>query len=910
MAKLLKLYFSFVFCLLIGEFVQCKIQQNAFLSLSDELLLEKSCRMSLQEGACKCVYKWAGSRCCCVGEKIEAVPTDLPDRMTTLFLYNTSIRHIDTSVFQNYFNIESFHINLSYKLKTLNGSVFEHMQRLHKIFISNCPELTEITGTLLHKNHRLQSVTISNNPKLENVPEMVMNEHHRLTIDLFDLSGNAFKTLPSGRIRGVFAQNALFIGNQLERIESNAFQHCQFIKLNFSYNSELKKVESNAFSGILSLKELDLSGSQITELPVIGLKKTRKASIAPCSNSQENAVRYATREFERDGGGEFKSHYKEIQQRVCNREKTSMGEKFIRRKRQWDSSEFGSDKNGTFDFMVWLDELSDVNLPNLSEEEEKCKLFNFFIKPITILAFSGDELGKSIVIQRCVDTAVANFYLNITCTPQPDALNPCEDIVSYPTLRFFLWPMCIIALLGNISVWIIIAAVWQKRLRYHYFFMLNLSVADFLTGVYLAFLAIADSKTSETYYNYAVEWQTGWGCSIAGFINVFASELSIVSMFMISIEIYYNAKFAFYGKRMNALMAYGTIVVGYIYCVVVAALPLLGVSSYGASSICLPLSIESLGDQIYITAGLLTTALAFLGMIINYILINLMVRHKNVPSRTEDKQILFRTLVLIGTDMACWLPTLFFGITASNWISASYSNKCENLPHSFLSNKLLCKSDTIWKDAKRKPAKFLEKFSSKHDKTHQSQVTRFFYRHSPNNKDCRSPSSPDEEVTRLLQVTQTTSLNSTPRGSSSSSPWVRLSNGDLVGSQLGLERGPSRTSFQEHFTEHFPCSMEKKLEKKRKSIPSIPIFRLRVSAVPEMSDISESSSNSAEDYDKRTRQMHKASVTSRLAVDDALRKISQEQMLICPTMILYCLIPTTTHEYFLLTSTMKTQAKI
>lgn len=60
---------------------------------------------------------------------------------------------------------------------------------------------------------------------------MEMNEHHRLTIDLFDLSGNSIKVIPSGRIRGIFAQHALFIGNQLEEIDSNAFQNCQFIKL-------------------------------------------------------------------------------------------------------------------------------------------------------------------------------------------------------------------------------------------------------------------------------------------------------------------------------------------------------------------------------------------------------------------------------------------------------------------------------------------------------------------------------------------------------------------------------------------------------------------------------------------------------------------------------------------------------
>jgi hypothetical protein len=72
---------------------------------------------------------------------------------------------------------------------------------------------------------------INNNQKLEELPDMEMNEHHRLTIDLMDLSNNAFTSIPTNRIRGIFAQNALFTGNQLEFIEPEAFRSCQFIKL-------------------------------------------------------------------------------------------------------------------------------------------------------------------------------------------------------------------------------------------------------------------------------------------------------------------------------------------------------------------------------------------------------------------------------------------------------------------------------------------------------------------------------------------------------------------------------------------------------------------------------------------------------------------------------------------------------
>lgn len=61
-------------------------------------------------------------------------------------------------------------------------------------------------------------------------------------------------------------------------------------------------------------------------------------------------------------------------------------------------------------------------------------------------------------------------------------------------------------------------------------------------GVYLGMLAVVDVRTSDEYYNYAVEWQTGIGCKIAGFISVFASELSIMSMFLIAFEMWFNVR--------------------------------------------------------------------------------------------------------------------------------------------------------------------------------------------------------------------------------------------------------------------------------------------------------------------------------------------------------------------------------
>lgn len=42
----------------------------------------------------------------------------------------------------------------------------------------------------------------------------------------------------------------------------------------------------------------------------------------------------------------------------------------MRRKRSWETPEFKAEKNETFDFLLWLDELSDINLPNVTDDDQ------------------------------------------------------------------------------------------------------------------------------------------------------------------------------------------------------------------------------------------------------------------------------------------------------------------------------------------------------------------------------------------------------------------------------------------------------------------------------------------------------------------------------------------------------------
>ncbi|VDN29806.1 unnamed protein product, partial [Cylicostephanus goldi] len=141
-------------------------------------------------------------------------------------------------------------------------------------------------------------------------------------------------------------------------------------------------------------------------------------------------------------------------------------------------------------------------------------------------------------------------------------------------------------------------------MRVHYLFMINLAIADFITGVYLAVLAVQDVLTGDEYYRHAVGWQTGWGCGIAGFLAVFSCELSITSMFFIAFEMAYNTsclifRNAFYGQRLQFSAALGMMAGGWIFALTMASLPLIGVSSYSTASICLPLRLHNIADRVH-----------------------------------------------------------------------------------------------------------------------------------------------------------------------------------------------------------------------------------------------------------------------------------------------------------------------
>uniref|UniRef100_A0AAV2JSB0 G-protein coupled receptors family 1 profile domain-containing protein n=1 Tax=Knipowitschia caucasica TaxID=637954 RepID=A0AAV2JSB0_KNICA len=261
--------------------------------------------------------------------------------------------------------------------------------------------------------------------------------------------------------------------------------------------------------------------------------------------------------------------------------------------------------------------------------------------------------------QECLNSS------DIDCTPKTDDFNPCEDLLGFSILRCLSWIITIFAITGNLAV-LLILLISHNKLTISRFLMCNLAFADLCMGLYLMLIAFMDIHSLHEYYNHATYWQTGPGCGIAGFLTVFASELSVYTLTVISLERWHTITNAMHvNKRLKMHHVAAMMVAGWFFSLLVALLPLVGISSYGKVSICLPMDIDTPISQIYVIVILIVNVIAFIVVCYCYICIYFSVHKPQHSTRNGDTKIAKRMAVLIFTDFICMAPISFFAISAA-----------------------------------------------------------------------------------------------------------------------------------------------------------------------------------------------------------------------------------------------------
>ncbi|XP_068042658.1 follicle-stimulating hormone receptor isoform X5 [Anomalospiza imberbis] len=539
----------------------------------------------------------------CQESQVLQVPRDIPANTTELRFVLTKMRVIPKGAFTGLVDLEKIEISQNDALEVIEANVFSNLPKLHEIRIEKANNLVYIDKDAFQHLPSLRYLLISN---------------------------TGLRFLPAVHKVHSFQKVLLWLNkNGIQDIEDHAFNGTYLDELNLSDNHHLEKLPNEVFQGANGPIVLDISSTKISFLPSHGLELIKKLRARSTYNLKKLPDLSKFRSLI-EANFTYPSH-------CCA---------FTNWKRQ--KSELHpicSISHVKQDF----EEKPGKKLQRRSAAEDYISNYGIGFDPA----------------ENEFDYGLCNEVVNVACSPKPDAFNPCEDIMGYNILRVLIWFINILAITGNTVVLIILISS-QYKLTVPRFLMCNLAFADLCIGIYLLFIASVDIQTKSQYYNYAIDWQTGAGCNAAGFFTVFASELSVYTLTVITVERWHTITYAMQlHRKLRLRHAVIVMIFGWVFAFTVALLPIFGVSSYMKVSICLPMDIETPFAQAYVMFLLVLNVLAFVVICVCYTCIYFTVRNPNVVSSNSDTKIAKRMAILIFTDFLCMAPISFFAISAS-----------------------------------------------------------------------------------------------------------------------------------------------------------------------------------------------------------------------------------------------------
>lgn len=178
-------------------------------------------------------------------------------------------------------------------------------------------------------------------------------------------------------------------------------------------------------------------------------------------------------------------------------------------------------------------------------------------------------------------------------------------------------------------------------------------------------LAVVDASTLGEFRMYAIPWQMSAGCQMAGFMSVLSAELSVFTLAVITLERNYAITHAMHlNKRLSLKHAGYIMVCGWSFAILMAVLPLFGISDYRKYATCLPFETTTgVWSLTYIVFLMFINGVAFLILMGCYLKMYCAIRGSQAWN-SNDSRIAKRMALLVFTDLLCWFPIALVALTA------------------------------------------------------------------------------------------------------------------------------------------------------------------------------------------------------------------------------------------------------
>ncbi|XP_061693885.1 lutropin-choriogonadotropic hormone receptor-like [Syngnathoides biaculeatus] len=530
---------------------------------------------------------------------------------TSIVLKHLDLEELPTHAFKQLINIKAIKIYYS-TVTRIQTHAFLSIHSLREITLKNMKNLRTIEKGAFTDLPDLNYLCIFGTGVMH-FPDFSSISSSAFPFSLKMQGNMAIKNIPANSFNGMtkMTSDISLIGSGFKEINAHAFNGTFIRTLDLRYNRHLCSLPEAAFEGASGPLYLDVSYTALTSLPQTGLEQVKRLKA-----------------------------------------------------------------NSTFALkrLPPLESLAELGVAELPYASQCCAFRVWYSKhrqearknPNPFCQWIHKHFGRGIDLYKKNPQLedICPSHDGIKCTPEKDPFNPCEDLLG-PVLGNVTWIIAFLTIVANITVLVMLLFTGRK-LTISRFLICNLALADLCMGFYLMLIARMDCHSRHEYYNHAMEWQTGPGCDTSGFLTMFSSELSVYTLTVISFERWYTIINAMdLNKRLGMHHVVAIMVAGWVFSLLVAMLPLVGVSSYSKVSICLPMDIDSWVSQAYVMVVLLLNVLAFLGVCFCYVCIYHSVRKPEPANHYNDTKLAKRMAVLIFTDFLCMAPISFFAISAT-----------------------------------------------------------------------------------------------------------------------------------------------------------------------------------------------------------------------------------------------------
>ncbi|KAL6259334.1 hypothetical protein P5V15_009249 [Pogonomyrmex californicus] len=585
--------------------------------------------------------------------KIEQLTRDAlchVNNLISLDLRGNPIKEIHDQTFQNLGKLRKLILSNLKELKLfpdLNGATSLEVLRLDR------SQLKEIPPNLCHQCPKLKSFNVKSNFLTE-----IPNLRNCNKLRVLDLASNMISILPDDAFKGLnMLHDLLLSNNNLRRISSDVFIGLSRLQVLDLENNYIEYIHPDAFRETKRLQDLNLGNNIFPTLPIRGL-----AGLLHLKTFNNPALR------------EFPSpeRFPRVQTMLlsyayhCCSFLPLEGESVTKTPVQ-ESILFPTDD---FDTSLWNSTFSDIwpQLDNLTDKfgsqinELWANFGSDFTYPGNLPSYVEDYFEN--LDDRTTSATRTLVSSRIQCLPQPGPFLPCQDLFDWWTLRCGVWIVFLLAMLGNGTV-VFVLIFSRSKMDVPRFLVCNLAAADFFMGVYLGLLAVVDASTLGEFRMYAIPWQMSVGCQLAGFLGVLSSELSVYTLAVITLERNYAITHAMHlNKRLSLKHAGYIMMIGWCFALIMASLPLLGVSDYRKFAICLPFETNGSAALAYVVFLMLINGVAFLILMGCYLKMYCAIRGSQAWN-SNDSRIAKRMALLVFTDFLCWSPIAFFSLTAT-----------------------------------------------------------------------------------------------------------------------------------------------------------------------------------------------------------------------------------------------------